>query len=116
MLNSSIYHAIWLEELISNQNISQDLIKIMRMLREWRDINELDIPTEVLDVGVYYSTSYFKEFDLMRVILKFFALLNLLINPYNFYFYELSEYHSFFIKVSDYLIQRVYHRIRSKES
>lgn len=98
--NSIIYHTLWLEEFMNLNNMNRDVLKILRVVREWREIHQLSIPSEILDLGVFYSTSYFKEFDVIRVLIKFFALFNLLLNPYNFYFYELSEYHSFFFNVS----------------
>lgn len=113
-INSQIYHAVWLEENIQDRLTASrkegvdelekmdypSLIKIMRYLREWRSVNDLNFPSEIIDICIYYSTSYFKQFNILQVIIKFFALVNLLINPYNYYFYELSEYHSFMIKVN----------------
>jgi hypothetical protein len=57
-------------------------------------------------LAVFYCTFNFKEFDIVKVLLKFFALLNLLINKYNFYFYELSDYHAYLIKVSCFALNK----------
>lgn len=95
--NSLIFHAIWLDESLTQGGVSEEIIKIMRIVREWKDKQYLNVSTEILDLAVYYCTFNFKEFDIIKVLLKFFALLNLLINKYNFYFYELSEYHSYLI-------------------
>jgi hypothetical protein len=59
-------------------------------------------PSEIIDLAVVYSTYNFKELDLVKVLLKFFALVNLLVNNYHHYFYELSEYHSYIIKASSF--------------
>ena len=98
--NSTIYHALWLEKEFSKEPISSEVCKILRIVREWRDKNRLQFPSEILDLGVFYSTSSFKELDTIKVLMKFFALLNLLINNFNSYYYDLSEYHAYIIKVA----------------
>jgi hypothetical protein len=97
---ASLFHTVWLEQQVfSKEAISNEACNFLRIIREWRDKNRLDFPSEILDLALVYSTYNFKELDTVRVLLKFFALINLLINDYNYYFYELSEYHGYIIQV-----------------
>ena len=99
--NSFLYHSIWIEECLAKNAVSEQIVNIMRIVREWKDINNLKACTELFDQAIYYCTFNFTENDIMKALLKFFALQNLLINKYNFYFYELSEYHSYLIQNLD---------------
>lgn len=96
--HSLIFHSVWINENLSAEGISQEILKIMRLVREWKEKQNLKVSTEILDLAVYYCTFNFKEFEVTKVLMKFFALQNLLINRYNFYFYELSEYHTYIIE------------------
>ena len=97
--NSTVYHAVWLEQQFNRDTISSEVCKIFRIVREWRERNQLDFPSEILDLAVVYSITSFKELEVVKVLMKFYASLNLLINNYNYYFYELSEYHAYIIRV-----------------
>ena len=96
--HSLVFHSVWVNDTLSADGVSQEIIKIMRLVREWREKHDLKVSTEILDLAVYYCTFNFKEFEITKVLMKFFSLLNLLINKYNFYFYELSEYHTYIIE------------------
>lgn len=96
--NSLIYHALWLDENLMQAGVSEDIIKILMIVREWNEKQELKIPSEILDLAAFYCTFNFKESEIVKVLLKFFSLQNLLITKYNFYFYELSDYHAYLIK------------------
>lgn len=92
----------WLEQQYSRESVSQEVSKLLRIIREWRSKHKVTFPSEIIDLAVVYSTYNFKELDLVKVLLKFFALVNLLVNNYHHYFYELSEYHSYIIKASSF--------------
>jgi hypothetical protein len=100
LFNSTLFHVMWLEQQYTREPVSQEISKLLRIIRKWRTVNQVTFPSEIIDLAVVYSTYNFKELDLVKVLLKFFALINLLVNNYHHYFYELSEYHSFIIKVN----------------
>jgi hypothetical protein len=97
--NSAAYHTLWMEDHLSKVVVRQEFCWLLQLVRHWRDKHELKFPSEIIDLSLVFSTFNFKEFDTIKVLLKFFALVNMLINDYNYYFYDLSEYHSFIIKV-----------------
>jgi len=47
--NSFLYHSIWVEECLTKNSISEDIVNIMRLVREWKDINNLKACTELFD-------------------------------------------------------------------
>ena len=99
--NCMIFHSQWLEDNMRGQYANEDLIMIFRLVRHWREIKNINFPTEILDLAVFYSTFNFKDFDLVKVLLKFFTLVVLLINKYFDNFYEISEYHSYLVSIND---------------
>jgi hypothetical protein len=100
LYNSTLFHVAWLEQQYTREPVSQEVSKLLRIIKEWRSKHGVNFPSEIIDLAVVYSTYNFKELDLVKVLLKFFALVNLLVNNYHHYFYELSEYHSYIIKVT----------------
>lgn len=100
LFSSTLYHVWWLDQQYSREPVSQEVSKLMRLIRLWKSINNLNFPSEIIDLAIVYSTYNFKELDTVKVLLKFFALINLLLNDYHYYFYELSEQHSYLIKVN----------------
>lgn len=97
--NCSLYHVWWLDQQYSREAVSQEISKLLRIVRGWRDANQLNFPSEIIDLAIVYSTYNFKEVDTVKVLLKFFALINLLLNDYHQFFYDLAEHHSHIIKV-----------------
>ena len=74
--NSLIYHTLWLDEHLMQAGVSEDIIKILSIVREWKEKNDLQIPSEILDLTAFYCTFNFKESEIVKVLLKFFSLLN----------------------------------------
>lgn len=96
----SLYHVWWLDQQYSREPVSEEVSKLLRIVRGWRDSNKLKFPSEIVDLAIGYSTYNFKELDTVKVLLKFFALINLLLNDHHSLFYDLSEHHSYLIKVA----------------
>lgn len=94
---AALFHASWLE---SNVPAHDGFRSILRLVRRWRHNSQAAIPSEVLDLAVSLSSSNFEEQGTAKIMIKFFGLFSLLLNKYNSNFYQLSEYHSYLIKVS----------------
>lgn len=106
LFSCTLHHVWWLDQQYSREPVSQEVSKLLRLIRLWKDVNKLNFPSEIIDLAIVYSTYSFKELDTVKVLLKFFALINLLLNDYHHFFYELTEYHSFLIKVNHKMIPR----------
>ena len=58
--NSLIFHSLWLDENLTQNGVSEDIIKIMRVVREWkyvifplkitnREKQKMEVSSEILD-------------------------------------------------------------------
>jgi hypothetical protein len=45
--NSLIFHSLWLDDSLSQNGVSEEIIKIMRLVREWKDKQQLQVSTEI---------------------------------------------------------------------
>ena len=95
---ATVWHANFLQENLGQSEINENVLKIMRIARFWRNKHRVKVPIEIQDLAVFICTFNFRDGDLVRVLQKLFSTLCLLINHYNFYFYELSEYHLYLVK------------------
>lgn len=60
-----LYHAFWMEEKLCTGSVSQNIQIILRLVREWKDLNNLKIPSELLDIAICLSVSDLKEFNIL---------------------------------------------------
>ena len=94
---AALYHADWIDQ---NLPAEKSILDILRLVRCWRFNTKAPIASELLDLAVSVSSSNFEESGTAKILMKFFGLLQLVVNKHHSNFYQFSEYHSFLIHVS----------------